>query len=100
MGSYDNSCSVFVDIFHALIPYRYVESIDIQIFNRWGEVVFATTDPYVGWNGLNMTSKNPCTTGVYYYICTVNEIRLAGIVPHELKGFLHLISSGEKPNGN
>ena len=88
------------DLFHALIPYRYIESIDIKIFNRWGEMVFTTTDPDVNWNGLNMTSKRPCTTGVYYYTCTVNEIRLVGIVPHELHGFLHLMSNGEKPNGN
>lgn len=47
-----------------------------------------------------MTSKRPCTTGVYFYTCTVNEIRLVGIVPHELHGFLHLMSNGEKPNGN
>lgn len=42
-----------------------VSSIELMIFNRWGEMVFKTTDPYECWNG---TFKNqPAIMGVYAY---------------------------------
>jgi len=37
-------------------------------------------------------------SGVYYYICKVNEIYLAGIKSRELKGFIELIRDKNKPN--
>ncbi len=29
----------------------YIESMDLQIFNRWGHLIFESTDPSVGWDG-------------------------------------------------
>ncbi len=78
-------------LFTPLEPFRYVQSIDINIYNRWGQVMFHTTNPKINWNGTDEHSNEPCPDGVYYYICTVNEIRLTGIVPVELKGFIQLI---------
>jgi gliding motility-associated-like protein len=75
-------------------PYRFVKDVDIKIYNRWGEVVFQTTDPDVNWDGVHRLSKKLCSDGVYYYTCVVNEIRLSGIEPRVLKGFVHLF--GEK----
>ncbi|MBL4625090.1 MAG: gliding motility-associated C-terminal domain-containing protein, partial [Flavobacteriales bacterium] len=72
-------------------PYLFIESIDIQIFNRWGTVVFSGTDPEILWNGTNETSGQDCSSGVYYYICHVNEYRLTGIESHILTGYIHLI---------
>ena len=77
--------------FTPLSPYRYIESIDLSIYNRWGQVVFSTTDPDVNWNGIHQESGEPVPSGVYYYVCTVNTIRLTGIEPVQLNGFLHLI---------
>jgi hypothetical protein len=37
-----------------------------------------------------MTTHKLCTDGVYFYTATVNEIHLEGIVPVQLKGFVHL----------
>lgn len=71
------------------LPYRYVESIDIRIYNRWGNELFHSTDPDINWNGKNQQNKQ-LPDGVYYYVCQVNEIRLSGIVPRYLKGFVHL----------
>ncbi len=72
-------------------PYKYVESVDIKIYNRWGNKVFETTDPNVGWDGTNKDTKLDCSDGVYYYVCEVNEIYLAGVKPRVLKGFIHLL---------
>jgi gliding motility-associated-like protein len=71
-------------------PYRNVKDIDIKIYDRWGVLVFETTDPDVRWDGRDKKTGNLCTDGVYYYTCTVNEIRLQGVIPRQLKGFVHL----------
>ena len=42
------------------------EIYDLSIFNRWGEMVFATTDFSVNWDGKHKGSN--CPAGVYYYI--------------------------------
>ncbi|MFT6323046.1 MAG: gliding motility-associated-like protein [Halieaceae bacterium] len=34
-----------------LITGKVVEEIDLKIYNRWGELVFETTDPNKGWDG-------------------------------------------------
>ena len=72
-------------------PYRYIQSINLTIYSRWGNIVFETTDPVINWDGTNQDSKLMCSDGVYFYVCEVNEIRLAGIETRKLKGFVHLI---------
>jgi gliding motility-associated-like protein len=71
-------------------PYRYVKDVEVRIYDRWGMLVFETLDPNVRWDGRDMITHKLCTDGVYYYTAVVNEIRLEGIVPRELKGFVHL----------
>jgi len=81
------------DLYHALLPYKYVESIEIEIYNRWGQVVFETNNPDVNWDGKHKDSGLPVPDGVYYYLCTVNTIRLTGIEPIILTGFIHLFDN-------
>ncbi|MDA9564120.1 gliding motility-associated C-terminal domain-containing protein [Flavobacteriales bacterium] len=72
-------------------PYKFIESINIQIYNRWGTLVYSTTDPALLWDGTNQQTGENCTAGVYYYICQVNEYRLTGIESRTLTGYIHLI---------
>ncbi len=45
-------------------------SFSIDIYNRWGEHIFSSTDPSKQWNG---TYKGiDCIEGVYLYMITVN----------------------------
>jgi gliding motility-associated-like protein len=81
-------------------PYKYIESIDMKIYNRWGNLIFSTTDPEILWDGRNQQSKQPCTDGVYYYICSFTAIKLQGNVTENLHGFLQLISSPVNNGGN
>jgi len=80
----------FNDVFKPF-PYRYVESVEMKIFNRWGNLVFETTNPDIMWNGKNQKGGAISSDGVYFYVCTVNEKYLDGIKPRVLKGFVHLL---------
>ena len=63
-----------------------IEDFNLQLFNRWGEKVFETTDPKIGWDG--NFHQNPCAAGVYTYI-----IKATGNVGKQisLSGSLHLL---------
>lgn len=74
---------------------KFVQSIDLQIYNRWGTLVFKTTDPKILWKGDNQENGKQLADGVYYYVCIVNEIRLAGIISRDLHGFVHILSQTE-----
>jgi len=73
-------------------PYRFIERINLQIYNRWGGLVFETSDPDINWDGTNLEGK-PLAEGVYYYGCEVYEQRLNGTVQRDkgLSGFIHII---------
>ena len=83
------------DMFHPIYPWRYVRDVDMVIFNRWGQIVYETNNPEINWNGINQMTNKPCPTGVYFYVCVVNEIRLAGIIPKELKGSITIINQSD-----
>lgn len=72
-------------------PYTSVEKIELQIFNRWGNLIFETDDPDIKWDGKVQGSNQPVSDGVYYYICDVYEITLAGTVKRTLKGSITVI---------
>lgn len=85
------------DVFTPLPNYRFVKDIEIKIYDRWGLLMFETNDINIQWNGTNAKNKLPCPSGTYYYICTVNEIKLSGIVPRVIRGFIELLQEEAKP---
>ncbi|MCW3083559.1 MAG: hypothetical protein JWP12_925 [Bacteroidetes bacterium] len=89
----DNINDLFIPL-----PYRYVKDIDIKIYDRWGLLMFESTDPNILWNGKSQDTKQPCVDGTYYYICKVNEIHVEGIRQRVLKGFVQLINTKNGPN--
>lgn len=78
--------------------FKYVESVDVKIYNRWGVKLFETTDPAVNWDGTYSVTGAAVPDGVYYYVAIVNEIRLQGVVPRHLHGFVHLIRNVVAPS--
>ncbi len=72
-------------------PYRYVKKVDMSVYNRWGQLVFETHDPDINWDGREMNSTKEVPDGVYFYICTVHELRLEGIKKRILKGTVQVI---------
>jgi gliding motility-associated-like protein len=73
-------------------PYRYISRVEMKIFNRQGNLVFQTEDPDINWNGKNLDGQD-VAEGVYFYKCTVYEIRVDGETPSldVLSGFIQLI---------
>lgn len=76
------------DLFQSF-PWKFVESVDVRIYNRNGEEVFQTSDPSVDWDGGHQDG-GLCADGVYYYSARVMTIRLSGIVEETFSGELHL----------
>lgn len=71
-------------------PYTSVQSVDVKIFNRWGSIVYETDNPDIEWDGKNQLTGIECSEGVYFYVCDVFEITLAGIKKRTLQGSVHL----------
>ena len=71
---------------------RSVESVQFVVYNRWGTPVFETSDPEVNWDGYDSTSGKLVSDGTYYYTCVANSIRLSGIVPVNLSGYITVFS--------
>ena len=72
-------------------PYSSVEKIDLQIVNRWGNLIFTTQDPAIKWDGKIQDSNKEVSDGVYYYVCDVYEITLNGTVKRTLKGSITVL---------
>lgn len=58
-----------------------IGSFSLQVFNRWGEIVFETSDASRRWNGKKHNTGLDCPTGVYTWVLTVEgQITNKGMV--------------------
>ena len=48
------------------------DGFELSIYDRWGEKIFYTEDPYKGWDG--KISGKVCMGGVYAYKIRVTEL--------------------------
>lgn len=60
------------DIFTPVMNADNISDYEMRIFDRWGELVFETNTPGVGWNGED--SSNDIKTGVYVYQLTAHSL--------------------------
>jgi gliding motility-associated-like protein len=81
----------FVNDAFTAFPWKFVDSVDVRIHNRWGEEVFRTSEPAVNWEGTYLGTPELLPDGVYFYTATVFTRRLAGIVPVRMSGEVHLV---------
>ncbi len=68
--------------------FRGMRDFRMKIVNRWGGVVFESSDPMEGWNGMKNNVGRMSPNGVYMVL-----VRFTGPrgMPRELKGFATLI---------
>ncbi len=81
------------DLFQPFFPYYFVEKVDMEIYNRWGQLLFQTNDPDINWDGRNYKNGRIVSDGVYYYLCDVYEQRLTGLEIRHLNGFIHVFNA-------
>ncbi|MFH0893576.1 MAG: choice-of-anchor L domain-containing protein [Bacteroidota bacterium] len=62
------------------------KSFHMEIFNRWGRLVFITDNYDLLWNGT--INNNPASDGVYYYIISIGQY---GLEDYNAKGNVTLI---------
>ena len=72
-------------------PYRFIDKVDIIIYNRWGQEVFKTNEIDINWNGDDQKSGRPCVEGVYYYIADIYESYLEGTKKRSMRGTINII---------
>ncbi len=65
-----------------------ITNFNMSIWNRWGELVFETSDPNEEWTGRKMNAGNMSPDGVYVYLVTFTGPRGQ---PHQFKGYATLV---------
>ncbi|MFO8068191.1 MAG: PKD domain-containing protein [Bacteroidales bacterium] len=80
-GGYYDPANITNEVFFPL--YQGIQDYELTIFNRWGELIFRSTDPLIGWDGYHRGSLAP--QGVYVWkfngLCTNgNSITKSGTV--------------------
>jgi gliding motility-associated-like protein len=81
-----------VNDFFKAIKVRYIKDIELKVYDRWGLLLYETTDPYFNWDCKVPYTKMMASEGTYFYTCKVNEIRVAGIKPRLLKGWVQIFN--------
>ena len=67
-----------------------IQKLTMYIYNRWGEMIFETSDINGGWDG--KFHGNDVPTGVYFWLIRYNENRSsAQNIEKEIKGSVTLL---------
>ena len=57
------------DVFRVKYP-AFIKNFDMQIFNRWGQIIFRSDNPYKGWDGSFNGTKQPAGNYVWTILLT------------------------------
>lgn len=68
-----------------------IEQFKMVVFNRWGNVVFETSDPLLYWDGKDRLSHLDCSQGTYFYICDFSYQGVTGIENMRLQGSITIV---------
>jgi gliding motility-associated-like protein len=71
--------------------YRFIEKIEFQVFNRWGNPVFDTKNIDINWNGKDNESGKDLSNGVYFYTLKIYENYLSGTLLKTVRGTITII---------
>lgn len=87
----DGVNDVFKPVGKGVNPKQY----QMFVYNRWGELIFESTDPSVGWDGRHKRSGELMPVGIYPYRFLVGDT-FDEKERHEFRGSVTIVSSGEE----
>ena len=61
----------------------------MQIFNRWGELLYETNNPDKGWDGTY--NGQPCIGGIYVWLIYYESEETSKLIQRQKKGNLLLL---------
>lgn len=76
------------DVFR-IIKGKDIKSIDLKIYDRWGELVFSTSNPNDGWDGTYQGAL--CEIGTYFYVVQATFDNDVQNTKRTFKGEINLI---------
>jgi len=80
------------DLFYPTLL-KFVDEVDMKIYNRWGNLIYETNDPQINWDGKDQKTGKLVDEGVYFYGCEVigllNEKNNENL---KLSGYIHVIT--------
>jgi gliding motility-associated-like protein len=65
-----------------------LKSYEMLIYDRWGELIFSTTDISKGWDGSTLNGEKPSQTDVYVYVIRVMDLQNKS---HDYTGHVSLV---------
>ena len=68
-----------------------IHHLELRIFNRWGNIVYETNDPFFKWDGKDQENNDDCSDGVYFYEGIVSEYTLMGPVERRVRGSVTIL---------
>lgn len=68
-----------------------VESYLFEVFDRWGELVFSTKEPFEGWNGATRSSSHYAQNEIYVWKVTYSVALFDGLYTVERIGHVSLL---------
>ncbi|TRZ69579.1 MAG: hypothetical protein D4R97_09655 [Bacteroidetes bacterium] len=78
-------------VFQSRRSFSSIDHVNMKIFDRWGKEVYSTSDPKINWDGRDKNTHQPCSDGVYYYVCEVYVMALCGNQKMILKGAVTIL---------
>ncbi|RYC67823.1 gliding motility-associated C-terminal domain-containing protein, partial [Spirosoma sordidisoli] len=82
------------DTFRPMRCERFVERVELVVYNRWGAKVFESSGPTVNWDGRTSDGQE-LPSGLYYYQATVYYAVLErNAAPSVIKGWVQIIRGG------
>jgi len=79
------------EFFKPYPDWRFIKRVNLKIFNRWGNVVFTSSDPAFKWDGTDQRSGKAVSPGKYYYEIEIFELHLDGLKTINQSGTIRLI---------
>ncbi len=77
------------DVFSIYMPYA--KDLEIEIYDRWGVLVYEWSGLAGSWNGTYMGNGKPVVDGVYYYVLHIADLNNMWTAQ---SGFIELIREG------